>query len=138
MAFNVPGMLLNGFVALVYLICVFQIFPRLFNRGQAVSIGNTDNVARVLKNKYRALGPMNFHEIGVAILFFFVVMLWFFRDPRFIDGWAESLHGAEVGDSSAAMFIIFLLFIIPKKLDFSLGKGEILYTLISTQQITEY
>jgi len=32
---------------------------------------------------------MTFHEGSVLILFVIVVLLWFFRKPEFIPGWAE-------------------------------------------------
>jgi sodium-dependent dicarboxylate transporter 2/3/5 len=120
LAYNFPGMVINGVVVLIYLVMVFQVIPKLRNKdAQPISIGSEENVRRILRAKYEALGPMNFHEIAVSIMFFFVVMLWFFRDPRFIKGWMEYFWGVEVGDSTAAMFVIFLLFIIPKNLDFS-------------------
>lgn len=58
---------------------------------------------------------MTFHEIATLILFIICVLLWFFRDPQFITGWAELLHTVEVDDATAVMTIVMLLFIIPAK-----------------------
>ena len=46
-------------------------------------------VREVISVKYEELGPMSFHEGSVLILFIIVVLLWFFRKPEFIPGWAE-------------------------------------------------
>jgi len=46
-------------------------------------------VREVISVKYKELGPMTFHEGSVLILFIIVVLLWFFRKPEFIPGWAE-------------------------------------------------
>ena len=46
-------------------------------------------VREVISVKYKELGPMTFHEGSVLILFVIVVLLWFFRKPEFIPGWAE-------------------------------------------------
>jgi len=46
-------------------------------------------VREVISVKYEELGPMTFHEGSVLILFIIVVLLWFFRKPEFIPGWAE-------------------------------------------------
>lgn len=46
-------------------------------------------VRKVLKVKYDDLGPLNFHEFATATLFSVCVLLWFFRDPQFIPGWAD-------------------------------------------------
>jgi len=46
-------------------------------------------VREVISVKYEELGPMTFHEGSVLILFIIVVLLWFFRKPEFMPGWAE-------------------------------------------------
>jgi hypothetical protein len=46
---------------------------------------------------------------------------YFFRDPRFMPGWDEKIEGAEIGDATAAVLGVLLMFIIPKDLSFILG-----------------
>lgn len=49
----------------------------------------TKIVREVISVKYKELGPMTFHEGSVLMLFIILVLLWFFRKPEFIPGWAE-------------------------------------------------
>lgn len=51
-------------------------------------------VKKLIQRKYDELGAMTFHEIATLILFIACVLLWFFRDPQFITGWAELLPAA--------------------------------------------
>lgn len=49
----------------------------------------------VIREEHRSLGPMSFGEISVLTLFCLLVVLWFTRDPGFVDGWATHLFNAE-------------------------------------------
>lgn len=41
--------------------------------------------------KYNELGSITFHEIAVCITFVVLIILWMFRDPQFLTGWARML-----------------------------------------------
>lgn len=69
----------------------------------------------IIKEKYAALGPMRSHEIWVSFLFLMALVLWFFRSPGFIQGWAKQLTGLKVDDSTPAMLVVVLMFILPAK-----------------------
>ncbi|RWS31881.1 solute carrier family 13 member 3-like protein [Leptotrombidium deliense] len=82
-----------------------------------------DSVKHVLKERYKQLGPLTFHELVVALLFLILVLLWFFRAPGFIPGW-DSLIVVKVitanidlsvivSDGTPAMLIGVIMFIIP-------------------------
>ncbi|CAL8109812.1 unnamed protein product [Orchesella dallaii] len=120
MAFNVPPMIVNVLIAWVYLVFVFF---GVSGRGKdkttsrLMSKENQQNVERMLKDKYKALGSISFHETAVATLFFFAVCLWLFKEPKFITGWSDLIspsHDFNIGDSTAAMLIVMMLFILPK------------------------
>lgn len=49
----------------------------------------------VIRDEYRRLGPMSYAEISVLALFILMVVLWFTRDPRFVDGWATHVFNAK-------------------------------------------
>lgn len=72
-------------------------------------------VKSVIRQKLKELGTITFHEVAVSILFLICVMLWFFRDPGFIPGWAHWIKDAHVDDATAVMIIVLLLFSIPAK-----------------------
>ncbi|XP_008400013.1 solute carrier family 13 member 5a [Poecilia reticulata] len=71
-----------------------------------------------LKEEHRQLGPMSYGEISILALFILMVVLWFTRDPRFMDGWATHLFNAKtqfVSDATVSLFITLLMFILPSK-----------------------
>lgn len=72
-------------------------------------------VKKMIRKKFRDLGPMSFHEGAVLLLFIICVMLWFFRDPGFVPGWAHFIEDAHVDDATAVMIIVLFLFSIPAK-----------------------
>ncbi|UYV61351.1 SLC13A5, partial [Cordylochernes scorpioides] len=74
-----------------------------------------DEAARtIISDSYKELGPMRMHEKGVLSLFMLLVLLWFFRDPQFIPGWADLLpHGDMIRDATASVGVSILLFILP-------------------------
>lgn len=49
----------------------------------------------VMKQEYRKLGNMRFAEGAVLTIFVLLVILWFTREPGFIDGWATVLFNKE-------------------------------------------
>jgi len=79
-------------------------------------------IQSVLEEKYKNLGRMSFHEKSVFILFVIIVLLWLTREPKFMAGWAEYISPVPVGNSTAAMFIVFLLFVIPRDIESFFGR----------------
>ncbi|XP_009276424.1 solute carrier family 13 member 2 isoform X1 [Aptenodytes patagonicus] len=74
----------------------------------------------IIKEESKKLGSMKFAEIAVLILFILLILLWFTRDPGFIQGWAAALFNKNdksyVTDATVAIFISILLFIIPSNI----------------------
>lgn len=66
--------------------------------SKAISIGKEgEEVAKkAVKDKVTELGPMSFHELGVAFCFVLAILLWFFRRPQFIKGWPEYMTDFKV------------------------------------------
>uniref|UniRef100_A0A8C4DMU4 Solute carrier family 13 member 5a n=1 Tax=Dicentrarchus labrax TaxID=13489 RepID=A0A8C4DMU4_DICLA len=72
----------------------------------------------VIREEHQRLGPMSYAEISVLALFILMVMLWFTRDPRFVDGWATHVFNAKaefVTDATVSLFVAVLLFVLPSE-----------------------
>lgn len=50
---------------------------------------------KVIREEHLSLGPMSYAEMNVLALFILMVVLWFTRDPRFMDGWATHIFNAK-------------------------------------------
>ncbi|XP_049824489.1 protein I'm not dead yet-like isoform X2 [Aethina tumida] len=118
---NVPMMLLMMYGSLIWLQFFFMgLFRPNSADAKKIRVGKQgEQVARkLIKQKIAELGPMSFHEMAVAALFALSVLLWFFREPHFITGWAELITQHKVEDATAALIVVLLLFIVPSKPDF--------------------
>ncbi|XP_046644936.1 solute carrier family 13 member 5-like isoform X3 [Daphnia pulicaria] len=121
MGFNVPGMLINTFLAWIWLQYIFL----GFRRETTDENSKTAVIQKLIRKKYEEMGPMTFHELATLILFILCVLLWFFRDPQFIHGWSNYLPvEVEIDDATAVMAIVMFLFIIPAKPQFWSGNVD--------------
>ncbi|XP_034237208.1 protein I'm not dead yet [Thrips palmi] len=124
MIFNVPLMLINAIVAWLWLQVLYMGLFRKAGRRMTKTREQLQAVEEVIAAKYRELGPMTFHEGSVMSLFVAVVLLWFFRAPEFIPGWAEYVSDVKIKDATPAVLIVFLLFVLPANLDFLRNRGS--------------
>uniref|UniRef100_T1K3L9 Citrate transporter-like domain-containing protein n=1 Tax=Tetranychus urticae TaxID=32264 RepID=T1K3L9_TETUR len=113
MTFNVPSMLLCGFIAWLFIVLVY--IRKAVNKDENKE---RDKVIRsMIQKKNELMGDVTFHEWSVLILFVSMILLWFFRNPSFTRGWSPLLinrnEGDYIGDASPAFFIVILLFMIP-------------------------
>ncbi|XP_034539765.1 solute carrier family 13 member 5a isoform X2 [Notolabrus celidotus] len=72
----------------------------------------------VISDEHRRLGKMSYGEISVLALFVLMVVLWFTRDPRFMDGWATNIFNSKaefVTDATVSLFVAVLLFVLPSE-----------------------
>jgi hypothetical protein len=44
---------------------------------------------KVIQEKYDELGRITFHELATLVLFVTLILLWLFRSPQFMKGWAD-------------------------------------------------
>ncbi|KAF3421901.1 hypothetical protein E2986_03364 [Frieseomelitta varia] len=94
MLYSVPPMLLMGFLTWLWLQVMYMgMFRPDSKDARAINIGLQGEkvAATVVEKKYKELGPITWHESVVGILFFTVVLLWFFRNPGFTEGWPSYL-----------------------------------------------
>ncbi|KAE8287767.1 Solute carrier family 13 member 5 Na(+)/citrate cotransporter [Larimichthys crocea] len=72
----------------------------------------------VIRDEHRRLGPISYAEGSVLALFILMVVLWFTRDPRFMDGWATNIFNTKaefVTDATVSLFVSVLLFVLPSE-----------------------
>ncbi|XP_018547329.1 solute carrier family 13 member 2 [Lates calcarifer] len=93
------------------------------NLKQSFGCGMKSNRDReayeVMKEEYNKLGSMKFAEVAVLVIFVLLVLLWFTREPGFIDGWATVLFNKDkafVSDGTVAILMSMLFFVIPSQL----------------------
>lgn len=113
---NVPMMLIMMYATIIWLQFWYMgLFRPNSADAKKIKVGaQGEQVARkLIGRKLSELGPMSFHEKAVGMLFLFSVVLWFFRKPQFIVGWAELITQHKVKDATAALIVVLLLFIIP-------------------------
>nr|XP_045621719.1 solute carrier family 13 member 5-like [Procambarus clarkii] len=129
MLFNVPGMLLCVVLAWLWLQLYFSglLCGQRKKIIQNPSAERQKAVKQLILAKYRELGLITFQEVVVLTLFIILVLLWLFRAPEFIPGWAKwfkDAFGVKMNDATPAILIVVLLFILPAKLNFWCFRGR--------------
>ncbi|XP_045487345.1 protein I'm not dead yet-like [Pieris rapae] len=126
-AFAIPYMLLMEGAMYIYLIIVYFGFLRpksaAAQRAKVPQSG-IEAAEKVVNEDYKNLGTITFWEIMVILLFVLAICLFFCRSPQIFPGWGDQLSNyfnlgnkKFVGDSSAAMFVGFLMFLLPSTLE---------------------
>lgn len=84
---------------------------------------SSQHVAKHLQRKLDELGKISFHEWIVIALISIAVILWLFRDPQVFPGWFSLFPEGhpKIGDSTVAVAILVIMFIIPKELSYFRG-----------------
>lgn len=135
-AFSMPIAIINLFLVWIILSVIFLGRPkRNASKSNDIALSevvdlhviqensSNQNVAALLRRKLDELGTMSFHEKAVSVLIMIAVLLWLFRDPRVVPGWISMFPESypRIGDSSVAIAILLLMFIIPKDLKYFRG-----------------
>ena len=96
-------MIINFFLCWLWLQMFYLGLPKRCNATAANTETENDcgdsgehdgrtNVRNVIRQQYKELGPMNFHQAGVLGCFLVLILLWIFRKPQFITGWGDFFH----------------------------------------------
>nr|CAD7427795.1 unnamed protein product [Timema monikensis] len=106
MLFNVPLMLVNVFASWLWLQFLFMGLFRgkkarpNFNKDQALLVKD------MVRERVKELGAMSFDEGCTLALFIAVVLLWFFREPEFIPGWADIIPGVLSPSTLGSLWLV--------------------------------
>lgn len=101
MMLNVPIMLLIMYISLVWLQVWFMgLFRPNSVDAKKIRVGTQGEAVarRLIGQKIEEMGPLSFHEKAVGVCFVLSILLWFFRKPQFIAGWAELITQHKVRD----------------------------------------
>ncbi|XP_035691436.1 solute carrier family 13 member 2-like isoform X1 [Branchiostoma floridae] len=118
--FAAPGMVITLILAWLWLSTIF-VGCRCAEDCACCGQKKTSGAEDVIRKAYDELGPISFAEGGVIFHFLLLVLLWFFRDLKFVDlgnrqaGWAYYFIPGYVTDATPAIIVSFALFMFPSK-----------------------
>ena len=119
--------ILNAPMTIIMTLIAWGMLWFVFIRGtKKYSNSEKELVTGIIENQYQSLGPMSHAEKSVGFVFGVLACLWLTRSPAGgkdggLVGWGDALtfrdtkNKAYITDSTAAIFMTFILFILPEK-----------------------
>ncbi|XP_077984620.1 Na(+)/dicarboxylate cotransporter 3-like [Glandiceps talaboti] len=72
------------------------------------------NITHVLRQQYDSLGSIKWAEVVLLIVFGCLILVWFFENPSFMDGWRSFFKPGYVTNATITMGIVSVCFILPR------------------------
>ncbi|KAK7506048.1 hypothetical protein BaRGS_00002770 [Batillaria attramentaria] len=122
MGMALPMSIITLFLAWILLMILF-LRRNIFRK---VPAEKKERVKAVIMSEWKSMGRFTMAEAEVTALFIFLAIMWISRDPKESPGWAVWFMPGYVSDSSAAMLVAVLLFLLPSEIPrvFCLRKAE--------------
>ncbi|CAD6195665.1 unnamed protein product [Caenorhabditis auriculariae] len=95
------------------LICLFICWITLVFFFLKDAPAKDEHVTAMLKDRYARLPRMSYAEKSVLCCFALLLSLWIFRNPGMFEGFGVLFSKGFYSDSTSAMIVSFLLFILP-------------------------
>ncbi|XP_077984619.1 Na(+)/citrate cotransporter-like [Glandiceps talaboti] len=71
------------------------------------------NISYILRQEYDGLGPIKWAEVVLLIVFGCLILVWFFENPSFMDGWRSFFKPGYVTNATITMGIVSVCFVLP-------------------------
>ncbi|VVC98711.1 unnamed protein product [Leptidea sinapis] len=127
-AFSIPYMLMMEGAMYLYLLIVYFGFLRPKSAAAEKAKLTPEGIEAAKKTvteNLQSLGKITFWEIQVIILFSLAIALFFCRAPQIFHGWGDEIvryfnleDSKFLMDSAAALFVAFLMLLLPSTLKF--------------------
>jgi len=121
LGFSLPQMLMCLFTAWIILQAFYLPIPFITHRSKEeieIEKDKDHQISKMIDERCRQLGKFSYKEIAVSTVFWILILLWFFREPGFVPGWAEVIGGKSIKDGTPAILVGILLFVLPTKPNF--------------------
>uniref|UniRef100_A0A914BYB8 Uncharacterized protein n=1 Tax=Acrobeloides nanus TaxID=290746 RepID=A0A914BYB8_9BILA len=116
MLYSLPQLIVMIIFEWLWLQLLFIGFRNTTDRDSECAVHET------LRKKYENLGTFRYDECTILVNFVILVILWLFRQPKFIPGWGELFEPGYVSDGTVAMGMALILFVLPAENPFKVRK----------------
>ncbi|XP_077984616.1 Na(+)/dicarboxylate cotransporter 3-like [Glandiceps talaboti] len=71
------------------------------------------NITDALREEYESLGRIKWAEVVILVVFGCLILVWFFENPSFMNGWTSFFKAGYVTNGTITMGIVSICFALP-------------------------